>query len=219
MDIKIKIGLLILTVLGALAGFMISVQINTQQLYSSDLSTQSPEALIAIVTESHAKQEDLHAQYKSSQQLVTELREQNLTETDLLEQLHSEADMLAIINGSAAVSGPGVTIRFENDQTLVSTDLIDIMNELWGTGAEAIAVGEQRITEKSSFGTVVDEGQVRLTVNGEVIATPIVIAAIGSSDDLEKGLTFPGGVLEHLDTLWGAKPVVSKEKSLILPAI
>jgi uncharacterized protein YlxW (UPF0749 family) len=57
-----------------------------------------------------------------------------------------------------------------------------------------------------------------ITVNNYRVDFPILIKAIGDSNNLEKGLTLPGGIIDRL-ALYRAYPELLKTDSLTLPAI
>lgn len=215
---KRKAGIVTITILCLLAGFMILLQVHTQEYYSSDLNHQKTSDLVAIVNESNEKRHELEKQHQSTAQTLATLEAQSLTEAELLTQLEQEQASLLIANNTTAVRGPGISITFEDDSALLSNDLVAILNELWGTGAEAIAINDVRVTNKSSFSTTVKNHDVRLTVDGKALEVPITIRAIGNSDNLETGVTFPGGILDNLKSLFGTAPMIIKEAEITLPA-
>src|SRR5690606_17140428 len=109
-----------------------------------------------------------------------------------------QRDILYQVNGLVAVTGPGVEVIFSGDTPLLYLDLVDIINELWASGAEAISVNEERITASTSFYFTETDSGIFLTANDKVVNYPVSIKAVGNANMLEKGLTFPGGIVDNL---------------------
>jgi uncharacterized protein YlxW (UPF0749 family) len=92
-------------------------------------------------------------------------------------------------------------------------DLLTLVNEMRASGAEAIAVNEQRLTAVSEIrcaGTLI-------LVNWVRIGPPYVIKAIGDPDMLTSGLNIRGGHLETLKIL-GVQTNLQKTDNMELPA-
>ncbi|GAB3167180.1 DUF881 domain-containing protein [Myceligenerans halotolerans] len=73
--------------------------------------------------------------------------------------LRETNDLDTLANGTTAVSGPGVVVTLtdggladdDGDQRVWDTDLQFVVNALWASGAEAIAVGGERLTAVSAI--------------------------------------------------------------------
>ncbi|MDD2569159.1 MAG: DUF881 domain-containing protein, partial [Clostridia bacterium] len=110
-------------------------------------------------------------------------------------------------------------ITITADSPLMNVDLVDIINELRVTGAEAIAVNDVRITSYTSIGEGVDaNNNAIITINGSRLLTPVVIKAIGKPATLQEGLTFPGGIIDNLNTLYNIYPTIKQSEKLTIPA-
>ncbi|WP_109471272.1 DUF881 domain-containing protein [Ornithinimicrobium cavernae] len=115
------------------------------------------------------------------------------------------ADAAALQAGARAVVGEGVVLTL-NDAPLsadshdgdrvFSRDLQIIVNGLWATGAEAIAINGQRLTSTS---TIRFAGQA-IVVDLKALARPYVIEAIGPQDQLVDELR-SGGTGTYLTEL------------------
>jgi len=86
------------------------------------------------------------------------------------------------------------TAEFSNVSGLLihQDDIINIVNELFNAGADAISVGGQRIVGSTS---IMCDGNV-IRVNGQQVGVPIQIRAIGFSSSLYFALNRPGGYLD-----------------------
>jgi len=121
----------------------------------------------------------------------------------VLNQSLQEAKLFAALT---EVEGPGIviTLRDANKSTapgisslekiIHDIDVLKVVNELWASGAEAVSVNGHRATGSTSYRC---SGPV-IHVDGEPIASPIVIRAIGESKTLYGALNIPGGVLDEI---------------------
>ncbi len=115
-----------------------------------------------------------------------------------IQSLNEEIDDLRLTNrdlrveaGFEEMSGEGVLVTLsdkENGTTseaiIHDTDVRDVVNELFSSGAEGVAVGGERLTATSSIrcaGTLIK-------VNDQLIPMPIEIKAVGDPELLESGL-------------------------------
>jgi len=204
-------------------GIMLSLQFQAQTRIASGLTLQRTETLIAMVRGLSDKRQklaleiiDLGAQLKSQV-------ESNRDEKTLLDSIDLEMKKLLIVNGNAPVNGPGLTITIEEHMPIIYTDLLNITNELWNAGAEAIAINGHRITGHSTISVAEDvfseaNFNIFMTVNHEKLEYPIVINALGNANNLEKGLTLPGGIMDNL-ALFNAYPEIVQVEELEIPAI
>jgi len=97
---------------------------------------------------------------------------------------------LSAATGALAVRGPGLSVKLSGGQGGSATERIQagdlrvLVQALWRSGAEAVAVNGVRLTSLSAIKDVGETIQVQL----RPIAEPYVIEAIGPIDQLELGL-------------------------------
>lgn len=195
-----------------LFGFLFTIQYNTQQSINTTLTDQTTNDLITLV-------QTLTEQRTKLEQELETLEEIN-TNLDLTTILQNEIEQLQIHGGSTEVTGEGVVITLTGDSPFVSYDLIDIINELFGSGAEAISINDTRITFTTSILDVTDSTNTKMiTINGQRLLTPVVIKAIGDAETLETGLTFSGGIIDNLTTLYNITPTIQQKEEIIIPAV
>ena len=89
-------------------------------------------------------------------------------------------------------------------------DLLIIINELFGAGAEAISINDQRIVSMSDIASI---GESFIKVNSERILSPYVIKAIGNQTYLESAVSGKGGYIDELKDL-GHEATVDKAKKI-----
>ena len=165
----------------------------------------------------------------SLRQEARDLQEKLLTATQGYAQaeaaLKTEIEKNKIQAGLVPMEGPGVEVTVFNKSperpsemneylfTVRDEDILRIVNELWGAGAEAIAINGQRLVSVSEIrvaGTFIN-------VNLNRITPPYVVTAIGDPDVLQGTLEMEGGVAETLRK-WGISFVIEKKERVEVPA-
>ncbi len=81
------------------------------------------------------------------------------------------------------------------EDAVVAADLLDAVQELRDAGAEAIQVGEVRITASSAFLDV----SAGIQADGQVLRPPYAMQAIGDPQLMETAMRIPGGVVQRLE--------------------
>ena len=160
------------------------------------------------------------------QQRIVRLRELNVglqgdLDTVTAEQTAAQArvDRLGAATGFAAVTGPG--IRVTVDDAADGTPVRDwhlrlLVDGLWGAGAEAVSVNDQRLTARSAIRNSGDA----IRVNNRSLSPPYVVTAIGDERTLQADLMETTSGLQFRDTVtalgfpWGMQNV----DELTLPA-
>lgn len=139
-------------------------------------------------------------------------------------RIRSEIVGLEETIGSTDLRGQGITIRMTDnltddflsiDQKLVhDLDVRMIINELNSAGAEAIAINGKRIvstTEIICIGPVI-------RINGDVVAAPFIIKAIGDPEVLlEKAIESPASYADYLKTNFGIDITAIKNYDISIP--
>jgi uncharacterized protein YlxW (UPF0749 family) len=98
------------------------------------------------------------------------------------------------LDGQVDVSGPGIQIEISDD--IESIWLVDLINELFANGAEALSINDVRLTNYTHGFDTLPQGQILL--NGNIISKPITIKVIGPFDALKPILEQPKGILDKL---------------------
>jgi uncharacterized protein YlxW (UPF0749 family) len=122
------------------------------------------------------------------------------------EALNSALQEARVYAGLTEVTGPGVTVTLQDSkkqpmlgvdpqQYLIhDRDINEVINELRSAGAEAIAVGSQRVVNSTAIRCV---GPVAM-VNEVKEGAPFVIRAIGDPDTMLSALNITNGVLDSI---------------------
>jgi uncharacterized protein YlxW (UPF0749 family) len=109
------------------------------------------------------------------------------------------------------VSGPGIAVNINSN--IKALWLVDIVNELFGAGAETVSVNGIRLTDKTVGFDTIPSGQILL--NGSLIEIPYKIEAIGDKVTLEQVLLQPLGIFARITQSLGDVEVKVERKDLI----
>lgn len=159
---------------------------------------------------------DLQQELMDKQQKVVDIEEELANKTNIYFNLAEDTKKYRLYLGKVKVEGPGVQVTLKDAEYNPSLDNIrdyivhehqvfKVINELYISGASAVAVNGQRLKANSY---IVCEGPV-ITVDGNQFNAPFEITAIGDSDLLFSALNLAGGVV---DVLASENIVVTLEK-------
>lgn len=99
-----------------------------------------------------------------------------------------------------------------NDFVVHDADLMEVVNALKESGAEAISINGQRVVDSTAIACL---GNV-IQVNGEKVGVPFEIKAIGLTERLYGGLTMPYGYLYNMEGA-GIQVKVEKSDHIVIP--
>lgn len=206
-----------LTITFLLLGILISAQLQTQNRLASSLSQQSTTDLTIIVKNLTEKRQSLAQAIEEMESNIATYKASYVDNTELIHQLDADISRSEMVIGAVPVQGPGISVVITKNNAMLYRDLLDIVNELWAAGAEAIAINDQRVTFNSNIYYAEISHETYLTLDGELLRYPLTISAIGDPDTLDKGLSLPGGILDVVATL-GVHPSITHMEELHLPA-
>ncbi len=165
-------------------------------------------------------QQALEEELAALQDEVRTLRSQLLDPAD--DDPLARARALGGAIGSEPVTGPGLTIVLDDqaairsDQHIQDFDLQVLVNALWASGAEAIAIDGQRLATQSSIRNAGEAILVNLTP----LTSPYTVEAIGDPTDLQVRLarTRAAGHLAVLRDTYGVTVRIEATDVIKLPA-
>ena len=197
-------------------GFLVAAQLGTTQRGAENLAAESESDLTRIFS---SLNEESAALRDEISQLRLELASlQSSAERDQLARDASARQLtdLQILAGVVPARGPGVSVRIEDPNGAFEFQLLlDLVQELRDAGAEAIAVNGRRVGGSTAFSSRGDA----VTVDGQEVAQPYEVFAIGDPATLEVGLKIPGGAIDTLDALDGTKVSVERRSEVRVPAL
>lgn len=206
-------------ILGLLLALQFRVSLLPKPAAAPDHRVQE---LAAQLLELDKEKESLAADVSDLEEKVQTAR-QGVAQTE--EALSTEVAKHRTLAGFTEVTGPGVIITLQNipqegapdaDPALFAirdTELLRVVNDLWGEGAEAVAVNGQRLAGTSE----IRQAGPYINVNLRRISPPYEIRAIGNPDALRHLLEASGGLVEQFAG-WGIEVRVEVGEKLALPA-
>jgi uncharacterized protein YlxW (UPF0749 family) len=202
-------------------GMMLALQIKVQANIRKELPQQRVEDLTARLKAVEEQRDKLADEVSD---LRVKLAEAALGK-NAISSLETELMKARVLAGLIDVTGSGVTVRMDDSNRqakpgedpgafiIHDDDILNVLNELFAAGAEAIAINGERVVANTEVRCVGPT----ISINNTRIAPPIEIAAIGDSQTLENALKMRGGVVETL-SFWGIEVSVKKEALLVIPA-
>ncbi|WP_163536719.1 DUF881 domain-containing protein [Gracilibacillus sp. YIM 98692] len=147
----------------------------------------------------------LRAELSQIRQNIQELEQKLADDADTLKNLVETKVKLQKFTGEMPIKGEGVSITLRDASYIPDEDHANqyivhdrhihrLVNELYTTGAKAVAINGQRIYSDSYIACV---GPI-ITVDGNGYPAPFVITAIGDQEVLEESLYLKNGVIDML---------------------
>jgi len=147
----------------------------------------------------------LQKEYITKQSKIREIEKELSKEEETYSAIAEEAEKYRMFLGKMKVKGPGIQISLQDGEYDPQTENINnylvhehhvfkVVNELYISGASAVAINGQRLSSRSY---IVCNGPV-ITVDGKQHPAPFVISAIGDPSVLEAALNMTGGVKDQL---------------------
>lgn len=186
----------LVSVLSVFIGILIVSQIRT-----IPSRVTNPIAPYATLKET---KEDLYSEQKELQDEIKKLQEQiNSAQADKEDSIIPKEEMNLLSNkkaqaGLTAVEGPGIIINLDDSKTVAASedsiihaaDLRDVVNVLWGSGAEAIAINDERIVINTAIDCIVNT----ILINNTRISNPFEIKAVGNRTLMNEALNNQGSL-------------------------
>ncbi len=203
---------LTLTVVALVLGLLVVVQIRSQSA-GDGLDTLSTQQLTVLVANLNDHNAQLRTEVATLQQEAQVLQAARARGESSVGELRSDLAEFQGWSGMAAVTGPG--IRLTVSGPIAGEGVMDLLNELRDSGAEAIAIEDVRVVPS----TVVAGAPGALSVLDQAVPDPFTIDAIGSPETLTGSLTRVGGIVAQLAATYPSATVtVTPVSRLALPA-
>jgi uncharacterized protein YlxW (UPF0749 family) len=183
----------------AILGFALAVQFRTNS--QTDALAGAREAdLVRILDDQNNRIDRLQAQITDLQAAKQRLSDSGSDNVEARREAQRQADALAVLTGSAPAHGPGIRVRITDPQgALRAEQLLDVVEELRGAGAEVIQFGPVRIGVSSAF---TDTGS-GVSLDGTALQAPYEVLAIGEPKTLNTALNILGGVVNTVHAAGG----------------
>ncbi|HXA41821.1 MAG TPA: DUF881 domain-containing protein [Candidatus Solibacter sp.] len=176
---RVQVAIFFVTVLGL--GFFFTVQVRSQATADQLLSGQDNVTLGLLITGLAQSNERLVQARSDLSAQEGQLAASATSPNSARQQLSRQVSELQVINGTTPVRGPGVELKI--GFTMQTFELQDLANAMRQLGAEALSMNQVRLTAKS----VIGEKSGALTVDGETLAAPYDLRAVGDPAQLSAG--------------------------------
>jgi uncharacterized protein YlxW (UPF0749 family) len=180
-------------------GFLIAAQLAAEgpRIRYTTLE-RSPLVQTALTLQ--AQQADLKAKIVALRMDIQEIEQQGAGSAAVIRDLNARLGEARVAASLLPLAGTGIVLKLEDstepvppdgneaDYLVGAADLRTVTSLLWQSGAEAIAINQERITSTTA---IVDIGG-SILVNAAYIAGPYQIAAIGPKDLFARLSATPG---------------------------
>ncbi|MFY1631860.1 DUF881 domain-containing protein [Solwaraspora sp. WMMB335] len=206
-------GLIILGLLVVL-GFTLVVQVRNNAA-DPTLTAARQEDLVRILSDLEAREERLRQDIAVLEESQRQLTSGAQGREAALAEASRRADELGVLGGSLPVQGPGLRVRFVSGREPVrAAALLDAVQELRGAGAEAMQIsgGDGRAVRIVASSYFLDVDGV-VEVDGQRLAGPYEVLAIGDPSTMRTALNIPGGVVASVSGDGGT--VIVEERDVV----
>lgn len=180
-----------------LFGLLIANQYILYKRIGLTQAVSDPEGRAVRVSKLYTDNEKLREQLNERSQQKKELEDSASNNTEVQKVLETEKEKYEIVMGQTDIQGKGIVANIGH--TMVLTQLVDFINALRNSGAEAIAINDKRIVTTSAMEPFADQPNYQIKV-------------IGNKEVLYDGLTRPGGIFELI-----INGTAEKSDNIILP--
>jgi uncharacterized protein YlxW (UPF0749 family) len=182
---------LLVAAVAFLLGVLVVVQIRAQS-GGDRLATLSSQDLTFLVANLNADNDRLRGEVAGLQRQLDSLEVGGTSRASSVANMRAELERIRAWAGLDAVAGDGITITVRGP--IGAPDVEDLINELHNAGAEAIAIGDDRVVT----GTVIGGAPGQISVDDTPLGDPFMIRAIGVEASLTGSLTRAGGIVAQL---------------------
>ncbi|PIZ76609.1 hypothetical protein COY05_00710 [Candidatus Peregrinibacteria bacterium CG_4_10_14_0_2_um_filter_38_24] len=154
---------------------------------------------------------------EGNQNLMDEIKDleatlSSLSDKDLaVKTIQNEIEKYNKLSGEYAVYGSGVSISVSGKIT--APWMVDLINELFHAGAQAVSINSIRITNESSGFDTLPKGQIY--IDGTILSPPYVFNAIGEAITLNNALSAIGGIFDRIRATFGGVSIVLEQKDVM----
>ena len=221
----------IIAIVLGLVCFVLVISIFTQMKTVSQMENSigttlsSNRELIDEVMGEQQKYNNLYAQLEQAEKRLEKIRNEATSGNE--EDAAAEAELKEnnLLLGLTEVRGEGIIIKLDDnrdaekeDDINVSKylvheqDLLQVINELYNAGAEAISINGNRIVNTTS---ILCDGNI-IRVNGQIVTVPIEIKAI-CSKSIVNTLNRPNGYLQLMADEGVIVEIIDDQNIIVIP--
>lgn len=179
--------------------YIMCIQLRTiEEIDVTEIETMRETELREALADWKEKYQEAFEELEDTNNKITEYEDKIGSDEEAGELLQSDLEKSKMLLGLTDVQGSGVIITMidNEEEKIISTDLLDLVNELNSAGAEAISINDHRIVAMSD---IVDVEEF-VMINGKRITSPYTIKVIGDLTYLQSALSIKNGFLDEYKT-------------------
>jgi uncharacterized protein YlxW (UPF0749 family) len=210
--------ILSITVVCIILGIILAVQYRSvyNNTYLEGIEGKRLEDIKTQLLMEKQKNDDLRLRIEELETQKEELEGAYSNTTSVEKTLKKELDYSRMIAGLTDVKGAGIVVTLDNSVGLVAdSDILNIVNELRASGAQAISVNGQRIVAVSE----IREAGRYIVINGNKLMPPYYIKAIADPVSLKNALNLVGGIAENFQEMYNIKYSIEMVDEIVIPKV
>jgi uncharacterized protein YlxW (UPF0749 family) len=209
--VRSRLAQLSLFAVALLIGILLVGQLRSQAR-PTEISSLSAQELSQLVDTLSERNRQLRGALTDLRETLREYGVAGTQGQSAIDVSREDLRRITAFGGLAPVEGQGIVLTVNGDLDAIA--LNDLLNELRNAGAEALAVDDIRITNRS----VAVQGPVSLVIDGQEVGHSFTLSAIGSPQGLLSTLDRPGGIIAQLQQFIDASIVATQSGNIALPA-
>ncbi|WP_277455714.1 DUF881 domain-containing protein [Janibacter sp. DB-40] len=184
--------------LASLLGFALATQV--RQTQAEGLEDLRQDELVRILDDVTQNGSRLDEEIAELEETRDRLANSEGNSPEALAAAQERAETLGILAGTERATGPGITLRIEDQGGEVdAATLLDAVQELRDAGAEAMQVADARIIASTWF----RDSEEGIVVDGRTLDPPYTFIVIGDPQTMSSAMEIPGGVSESIRSKGG----------------
>ena len=201
-----------------LLGIMLSLQYKSVNFNSKNASLQNKrlEDLKDDIIREKRNNDDLKNRSRELEVQNKEYENSRGKIDETTEIIKKELERARVIAGLTYVTGDGIIVKLQDSDVgyVDDTNILDLLNEMRASGAQAISVNDERIIGMSE---VRSAGRY-IMINGKQMLAPFEIKVIADTEKIERSLKIIGGVVEKLEA-YQIRVTIEKADNITIPKI
>lgn len=199
-----------------LVGVMFAQFKTVEETDITGIETAREAELQTMLSSWKTKYEEIEEKLQDTQTKIAEYEQKINSKEETSELLDEELEQTNLLVGKTNVVGEGIiiTLRDNDEKSIVASDLRTLINELKLAGAEAISINDKRILNMTE---IVDVNG-RILINEEPTVSPYIVKAIGDQTYLSSALSLKNSGFVDSYTKLGKTVEMREEKNISILA-
>lgn len=193
------------------------IQVKTvSQVNETDIENLRTSELSEQLSTWKSKYEEVSEELKETNSKILDYTTKIEDNEEASELLEAELEKSRLILGKTDVVGDGVVITLSDGENKIeASDLIELVNDLWFAGAEAISINGVRIVNMTEF---VDVAGYIIVKPRQRIVSPYVVKVIGDQTYLTSTLSLKNSGFIDIQNSNGKKVTMEQQRNIKISA-